>query len=67
VWCSGPNDVYASGFDGVLLHYDGKAWAPVQSGTGESLSVFGFAPTDVFVAGGGGTILRYTGGPAAGR
>lgn len=67
VWCSEPNDVYASGFDGVLLPYDGKAWASVQSGTAESLSVFGFSPTDVFVAGGGGTVLRYTGGPTAGR
>lgn len=27
VWGTGPQDVYAVGFDGVLLHYEGKSWA----------------------------------------
>jgi len=33
VWGSGPNDVYAVGGSygaGLMLHYDGKTWAPVK-------------------------------------
>ena len=42
VWGSGPNDVYAVGSKGVILHWDGAAWAQQGSGTGEDLiSVFG--------------------------
>ena len=60
VWGSGPNAVYASGFEGVFLRHDGKAWAMVPSGTTEGLgAVFGFSPNDVFVVGGGGIILHH--------
>jgi hypothetical protein len=61
-WGRGPNDVYAAGFDGVLLHCDGRAWSPVPLGTTEGPGVFGVGPSDVFVVGGGGMILHQGGG-----
>ena len=59
VWGRGPNDVYAAGFDGIVLHYDGRAWSPVPSGTTEGVGVFGVGQSDVFVVGGGGIILHH--------
>ena len=36
VWASGPNDVYAS-CPGLLLHFDGQTWRPVEIGAGPVL------------------------------
>ena len=33
VWGSGPKDVFAVGSNGTILHYDGRAWKPLTSGT----------------------------------
>lgn len=54
-------DVWAVGDLGAMVHYDGKAWQPVQSGSTSNLSgVGGSAPTDLFAVGSGGAFLRYT-------
>ena len=33
VWGASENDVFAVGDNSVILHFDGKQWAPMQSGT----------------------------------
>ncbi|HOX44921.1 MAG TPA: hypothetical protein PK668_15080 [Myxococcota bacterium] len=71
-WGTGPTDVYAVGFAGTILHYDGSAWTPMVSGSVEDLyGVWGYVlrdattgavtRTDVFAVGSNGTILRYNG------
>ncbi|HET7233242.1 MAG TPA: hypothetical protein VFJ16_24740, partial [Longimicrobium sp.] len=55
VWGSGPNDVYAVGDGGTVLHYDGNPaqdWAPVATGVppaGAVRDVWGSGPNDVFI------------------
>ena len=62
VWGSSGSDVYVVGNEGRLLHYDGTAWSPKESGTTNNLSsVWGSAADSVFVAGDNGMILRYDG------
>jgi hypothetical protein len=62
VWSSAPNDVFAVGLQGTIVHFDGATWATMASGTIEDLyGVWGSAWNDVFAVGGGGTILHYTG------
>ena len=55
------SDVYAAGFGGIMLHYDGKAWSEMASGTHIGLNaIWGTSPTDIFAAGDGDTILHYS-------
>ena len=62
VWGSSSSDVFVVGLDGVILHYDGKAWSEMESGTTEPLhGVWGSSPADVFAVGESGTILHYDG------
>jgi len=69
VWGSGPNDVFAVGGFGRILHYDGvdPNWKEMDSGTAVDLfGVWGSSPNDVFAVGGSvygtnGTILHYDG------
>jgi hypothetical protein len=37
VWGSGPDDVYVVGTRGLLLHYDGAGFTPIDSGTERQL------------------------------
>jgi photosystem II stability/assembly factor-like uncharacterized protein len=54
-------DVWAVGDLGAMVHYDGKAWQPVQSGSTSDLTgIGGSAPADLFAVGSGGAFLRYT-------
>jgi hypothetical protein len=60
------NDVWAVGSDGgrtgAIVHWDGKAWTRLESGTTNDLWwVHAFSPTDVFMAGSGSTIFRWDG------
>lgn len=49
------NDVYAVGAKGVILHWDGQAWAQQASGTGEDLiSLWGNRTDDLVIVGGRG-------------
>ncbi|MBN2571859.1 MAG: hypothetical protein JXA68_06995 [Ignavibacteriales bacterium] len=49
VWGSSPNDIFAVGFEGTILHYDGVSWTKMESNTTANLvDVWGFAPNDVY-------------------
>jgi hypothetical protein len=57
VWGSGPNDVWASGSGGTVLHWDGAVWTPVPVPPPGSLPVkntfrvlWGSGPNDVWLA-----------------
>jgi hypothetical protein len=53
VWGSGPEDVFAVGLDGTILHYDGSAWSAMDTPFSSSQSppslyaVWGSGPNDV--------------------
>ncbi len=53
LWGSGPNDVYAVGEVGAIIHYDGSTWQPFSNLPGEDtlLGVWGAGPNDIFAAG----------------
>ena len=55
--------MFATGFDGHILHYDGSVWSPMgDSGTSEELwGIWGSSPVDVYVSETGGAILHYDG------
>ncbi len=65
LWGSGPNDVWAVGSGGMIIHYDGKAWektAPPQEATFNTFrSVWGSGPNDVWVVSMTDVILHGTG------
>jgi hypothetical protein len=55
VWASSATDVYVGGGRGVLLHWDGQAWAPntelplVKLGAAHQVLITGTSSTNVFV------------------
>jgi hypothetical protein len=62
VWGSSSSDVFAVGFWGTILHYDGSAWSPMTSGASNPLlGVWGNSSSDVFALGDWGLILHYDG------
>jgi hypothetical protein len=62
VWVNSADDVFAVGGGGTILHYDGTAWAVMESGTSFDLGgIWGSSPGDVFAVGEGGTVLHYDG------
>jgi hypothetical protein len=62
VWAAAPDDVWAVGEDGLLLHYDGVSWSLGPQATLATLyAVWGAGPGDVFAAGAQGTLLHYDG------
>ena len=62
VWGTSSSDVFAVGYDGTIVHYDGETWSPMTSGTTARLyGVWGTSSTDVYVVGHDGTILHYDG------
>jgi hypothetical protein len=63
VWGASASDVFASGEGGTILHYDGKAWAPMSSGvTGAVYVSWGSSGKDVFATvEDSSTLLHYDG------
>ncbi len=62
VWGSSSSDVFAVGWSGNILHYDGNEWSKMASGTAEVLNaVWGSSSSDIFVVGRYETILHYDG------
>jgi len=64
IWGSGPNDIFAVGQNGVILHYGGTGspWEGQDSNTTAWLTdVWGSGPDDVFAVGHERTILHYDG------
>ncbi len=65
VWGYSPSDIYAVGgngpLSGTLIHYNGTAWSPVNTGNYTTLyGVWGTSPSDVYAVG-DNTILHYNG------
>lgn len=64
MWGSGPEDVFAVGLNGELLHYDGISWLRIDSETTSALfGIWGQGRT-FFVVGEHGTIYRRTRAPS---
>lgn len=62
IWGSGPNDVWAVGWFGTIMHWDGIAWSRFESGTQWPLfGVWGTGPNDVWAVGRYGTVLHWDG------
>jgi hypothetical protein len=58
-----PTDIWVSGVNGYLSHFDGSAWSPSQSGTVQGgLFIFWAAsPSDIWLVGDGCKLLRWQG------
>jgi len=62
VWGAGPDDVFAVGRNGTILHHDGLRWTVQSSPTTVDLhAVWGTAPDDVYASGDAFTLLHYDG------
>ncbi|MBX3199462.1 MAG: hypothetical protein KF894_15115 [Labilithrix sp.] len=62
VWGSGPNDVWAVGATGSVIHWDGTTWTSTSIETNYSLqSVYGTGPNDIWVVSTASLIYRSTG------
>jgi hypothetical protein len=61
VWSNAPNDVFAVGSRGRILHFDGTAWSPMTSPTSQDFrDIWGSSSSNVYAVGVGG-ILHYDG------
>ncbi len=64
LWGSGISRVYAVGWHGVIVLYNGSAWSEMTSGSTRDLwGVWGSSETDLFAVGESGTILRFISSP----
>ncbi len=63
VWGSSASDVWAVGWNGTILHFNGTAWSSVSpTPTHNALrAVWGTAPNDIWAVGVSSTILHYDG------
>lgn len=70
VWGSTSKDVYASGYHGAIIHYDGNAdfaWTYEDTGISgiDLFGIWGSSTNDVFAVGRNGTIVHGTPAPGA--
>lgn len=62
VWAVSPDDVFAVGHGGTILHRTGSAWTVMPSGTTSNLhAVWAASSSDVWAAGAGGIVLHFNG------
>ena len=54
-----PSDVFAVGYYGTIIHYDGASWTPMNTNTDVHLKGIWASECDVFAVGDGGTILQH--------
>jgi exonuclease V gamma subunit len=60
VWGTAADDVWAAGYQGLLMHWDGASWRQEVSGTANPLlAVWGVGGTDVWAVGESATILHH--------
>jgi len=59
VFCAGPKQVWAVGWQGTVLEWRGAQWNHIASGSGADLAAVARGPNgELWVAGGGGAILH---------
>jgi photosystem II stability/assembly factor-like uncharacterized protein len=65
IWGSSPQDVFAVGPKGTILHYDGKAWSAMAANTQAApgkpnflTRVWGSGPNAGYALGFAGALLR---------
>jgi hypothetical protein len=58
IWGSGPHDIWAVGFGGVV-HFDGSSWSAVPLTSDEVAGVSGSGPSDVWIVTDHGAILHH--------
>lgn len=62
VWGTSASNVYAVGEMGVMLHYDGHTWTPVDTPAPYHLhDIWGSSETDIYAVGKQGVILHFDG------
>lgn len=62
IWGNAPDDIFAVGDTGIILHYDGWTWRTMNSNTPNGLyGIWGSSHNNVFAVGMYGTILYYNG------
>jgi hypothetical protein len=62
IWGTAPDNVYAVGGKGLIVHYDGTVWTQVESGTTAYLTaIWGSGADDIYAVGNGGTVLHFDG------
>jgi hypothetical protein len=62
LWAASPDDLFAVGGEGCILHFDGARWARQQSPTRQTLrALSGTGRSDVYAVGDGGVIVRFDG------
>lgn len=58
VWGSSPDDVYAVGDRGAIVHFDGSSWTAMESGTTKRLwDVMGSSSSRIWAVGANGAVL----------
>ena len=70
VWGSGPDDIYAVGQNGAVLHWNGTEFTELGVGVSQDLiGIWGTGPDDVTVVGGRGTaeLAHFVRGAVAAR
>ncbi len=61
MWGSGPQDIWAVGSDGSMVHFDGSEWGRITGVTKKNLrAIWGSGPNDVYV-GGDETLVHFDG------
>ena len=64
IWGSASDDIFAVGFNGTVLHYNGTAWSVMFTGGTSPVwlnSVWGSSDSSVFASGSDGALLHYDG------
>lgn len=65
VWGRSDLDIYAVGYNGAALHYDGHTWtdisATIPSGGNTLYTIWGSSASDIYIGGDNGTFLHYNG------
>ncbi|QTA83005.1 CalX-like domain-containing protein [Desulfonema limicola] len=62
LWGSSKQDIFSAGWNGVIMHYDGKKWQHMETNTDAHFrSIWGSSPDNVFAVGNDGAVLHYNG------
>lgn len=59
VWAAGPEDVWAVGEAGLILHWDGQTWSTAHVEGTHLYAVHGSGPEDIWAVGDQGVVLHY--------